>query len=133
MSSYNYKSNHVSRISIPTLTAAMTVLRTIAIISSLFIISVSSAPPGFEFGIKSKVYFGRDDSRGGGGFPMPSFNVKMPGFPFNMKAPRIGGMGANQLQQFPLQMTQKIIKMGMALVKPAIDSGMTQQVLGGVI
>ena len=123
----------MSRISIPTSTAAMTILRIFAIISSLFIISTSSAPPGFEFGIKSKVYFGRDDGSGGGGFPLPNFNIKMPGFPFSMKAPRIGGMGAKSLQQFPLQMTQKVIKMGMALVKPAIESGMTQQVLGGVI
>lgn len=110
----------------------MTVLRIFAIISSLFIISTSSAPKGIELGIKSKVYFGRDDGIGGGELPLPTLNVKMPGFPFNMKTPRAQGPGPKQ-QQFPFQMSPQIMKMMMAMMKPAIESGIAQQFLGSVM
>lgn len=95
--------------------------------------STSSAPRGFEFGVKSKVYFGRD-GKGGGGVSLPSFNVEMPGltFPFATKTPQAEETGAKQ-QQFPFQMPPQVMKMLMAFMKPAIESGVAQQVLGGVI
>lgn len=112
----------------------MTVLRIFAIISILFIISTSSAPQGIEFGIKSKVYFGRDGKGGGGGDggELPKFEIRMP----NLKMPM--GMGAPsgfspQKQQLPIQVPPQLSKNFMALMKPLIDSGMAQQALGPIL
>lgn len=119
----------------------MTILRIFAIISILYIISTSSAPQGIEFGIKSKVYFGRDGK--GGGMSLPKFEIKMPGvnlplkFPLGtlgMKAPNSVGTIGSQKQQLPFQVSPQAMNMLLALMKPVFDNGgMAQQVVGPVL
>lgn len=106
----------------------MSALRVIAIILSLTIISTSSAPQGIEFGIKSKIYFGSDK---GVDIPLPTFQIKMPQ---NAPLGMLNGVGGKKgIQQPQFIVPPQAMDMIMALLKPAIDSGMAQQMLQPVM
>lgn len=106
----------------------MNALRVIAIILSLSIISTSSAPQGIEFGIKSKVYFGTDR---GVDVPLPTFQIKMP--QLNPLKTPFGMSSKKGIQQPLFIVPPQAMDMMMALLKPAIESGMAKQMLEPVL
>jgi hypothetical protein len=108
----------------------MSVLRYLAIIVCLFIISTSSAPHGIEFGIKMKFFLGRDEKAVVS--TMPKFEIKMPGqqLPIGVK----GDLGIEEKQQqLPFQVPPQAMDIMMAMMKPLMDSEVTQQVLANVM
>lgn len=77
-----------------------------------------------------KFYLGRDEKAS----TMPKFEIKMPAqqLPIGVNGD-LGIEGKQQQQQLPFQVPPQAMDMVMAMMKPLMDSEVTQQVLGNVM